>query len=79
MVLLCPTPIAPDGLPPTTVKPAPVKFADAMVTVPNPVLVTVRLCVVEFPTATLPKLTLVELGESTPVPGSEGFVFAELV
>ena len=78
-MLLWPTPIVPAGLPPTTVKPAPVKAAEAIVTVPNPVLVTVRLCVAVFPTATLPKLTLVALGESIPAPGSEGCVFAELV
>jgi hypothetical protein len=61
------------------VRPAPVKAADAIVTVPNPVLVTVKLCVAVFPAATLPKLTLVTLGESIPVPGSEDCVFAELV
>ncbi len=78
-MLLWPTPIVPAGLPPITVKPAPVKAAEAIVTVPNPVLVTVKLCVALLPTATLPKLTLVTLGESIPAPGSEDCVFAELV
>ncbi len=78
-MLLWPTPIVPAGFPPITVKPAPVKAADAIVTVPNPVFVTVRLCVAVFPTATLPKLTVVTLGESIPAPGSAGCVFAELV
>jgi len=50
-----------------------------MVAVPNPVLVTVKLCVAVLPTATLPKLTLVALGESIPAPGSEGCVFVALV
>jgi len=78
-VLLWPTPIVPAGFPPTTVKPAPVKAAEAIVTVPNPVFVTVRLCVAVVPTATLPKLALVTLGERIPAPGSEACVFAELV
>lgn len=50
-----------------------------MVTVPSPVFVTVKLCVAVLPTAMLPKLTLVTLGESMPAPGSEAVVFAELV
>jgi hypothetical protein len=81
IVLLWPTPIVPAGFPPTTVMPAPVKAAEAIVTVPRPVLATVRLCVAVVPTATLPKLTLVTLGESIPAPdpGSEGCVFVELV
>ena len=78
-MLLCPTPIVPEGFPPTTVKPAPVKVAPEIVTVPKPVLVTVKLCVAVLPTAMLPKLTLVALGERIPAPGLEGVVFAELV
>ncbi len=70
IVLLWPTAIVPEGFPPITVKPAPVKVACAMVTVPNPVLVTDKLWVAVLPTATLPKLMLVALGESTPAPGS---------
>ena len=70
IVLLWPTAIVPEGFPPITVKPAPVKAACAMVTVPNPVLVTDKLWVAVFPTATLPKLMLVTLGESIPAPGS---------
>jgi len=68
MVLPWPTAIVPEGFPPITVKPAPVKVAAEMVAVPNPVLVTVKLSVPAFPTAMLPKLTLVALGESTPTP-----------
>ena len=80
-MLLWPTPIVPAGFPPTTVIPAPVMAAEPIVTVPSPVLVTVKLCVAVFPTATLPKLTLVTLGDSmpAPAPGLEGCVFAELV
>jgi hypothetical protein len=79
IVLLWPTAIVPEGFPPITVKPAPVKVAPEMVAVPKPVLVTVKLCVAVFPTATLPKLTLVTLGERMPVPGSEGCVLVALV
>jgi hypothetical protein len=50
-----------------------------MVTVAVPVLVTVKLCVVVFPTATLPKFKLVPLAESTPAPEVPGDVFAALV
>jgi hypothetical protein len=78
-VLLWPTPIVPAGFPPITVMPVPVKAAEAIVTVPSPVLVTDKLCVAALPTATLPKLTLVALGERMPAPESEGCVFAELV
>jgi len=78
-VLLCPTAIVPEGFPPITVKPAPVKVAPEIVTVPKPVLVTVKLCVAVLPTAMLPKLRLVTLGERIPAPGLEGVVFAELV
>ena len=46
--------------------------AEPIVTVPNPVLVTVKLCVAVVPTATLPKLTLVALGESMPAPAGIG-------
>jgi hypothetical protein len=78
-VLLCPTPIVPEGFPPITVKPAPVMVAPEIVTVPKPVLVTVKLCVAVLPTAMLPKLKLVALGERIPAPGFEGVVFVELV
>jgi hypothetical protein len=78
-VLLWPTAIAPAGLPPITVNPAPVKVAAEIVAVPKPVFVTVKLCVAVLPTATLPKLTLVVLGESIPVPGSLLWVFVALV
>jgi hypothetical protein len=56
-----------DGLPPITVYPAPVMVAWEMLTGTLPVFVTVRLCVLLFPTETFPKLTLVELADSTPV------------
>ena len=56
-----------DGLPPITVYPAPEMVAWEMLTVALPVFVTVRLCVLLFPTETFPKVTLVELAESTPV------------
>ena len=47
-------------------KPAPVKVAPEIVTVPKPVLVTVKLCVAVFPTAMLPKAKPVALGERKP-------------
>lgn len=50
-----------------------------MVTAPNPELVTVKLCVAVVPTATLPNVMLVALGESMPAPGLEGWVFDALV
>jgi hypothetical protein len=78
-VLLWPTAIDPEGFPPITVKPAPVKVAAEMVAAPRPVLVTVKLCAAVVPTAMLPKLTAVALGESTPAPGLLGCVFVELV
>jgi hypothetical protein len=43
IVLLWPTAIVPEGFPPITVKPAPVKVAPEIVAVPNPVLITVKL------------------------------------
>jgi hypothetical protein len=79
MVLLWPTATVPEGFPPTTVNPAPAKVAPEIVAVPSPVLVTVKLCVTVLPTATLPKLKLVALGERIPAPGSEGLVFVALV
>jgi hypothetical protein len=78
-VLLWPTGIVPEGFPPTTVNPAPVMVAFEMVTVAVPVFVTVTLWVVVFPTATLPKLKLVALGERMPAPGSPVVVFPALV
>jgi hypothetical protein len=52
------------------VKAAPVIAAWEMLTVAVPVFVNVRLCVPVLPTATLPKLRLVEVADSTPAPGS---------
>ncbi len=50
-----------------------------MFTVAVPVFVTVTVCVALPPTATLPNVTLVDPAESTPLPGFDGEVFAELV
>jgi hypothetical protein len=77
---LCPTGIAPEGFPPTTVKAAPVIVARETLTVAVPVFVTVRVCIAVVATATSPKLRVVLLAERTPeldpVPGP---VFAALV
>jgi hypothetical protein len=78
-VLLWPTPSEADGLPPVTLKPEPVTVACEMFTVAVPVFVTVTVCVALPPTATLPNVTLVDPAESTPLPGFDGEVFAELV
>ncbi len=51
-------------------KAAPVIAAWERLTVAVPVFVSVTLCVPVLPTATLPKLTLVELADSTPAPES---------
>src|SRR5271156_2905710 len=51
---LCPTAIVPEGIPPTTVKAEPVMDACAMVTEAVPVLVTVKVCIEVFATATSP-------------------------
>lgn len=78
-MLVCPTGIVPDGFPPITLNPAPDIVACETVTVAVPVLVTVKLCVALLPTATLPKVKLVALAESTPAPGFPGLVFPALV
>jgi hypothetical protein len=52
------------------VKLEPVTAVRSMVTVEVPVFVTVKLCVVVFPTPTVPKLTVVRLADSIPVPVS---------
>jgi hypothetical protein len=44
-----------------------------------PVFVIVTLWVALLPTATLPKVTVVELAERTPLPEFDGAVLAELV
>jgi len=49
-----------------TVKPVPEMVACEMSTAADPVLVTLKLCSALLPTATLPKLTVVALEESTP-------------
>lgn len=78
-VLLWPTARVVDGLPPVTLKPAPVTVACEMSTVAVPVFVTVTFWVALPPTATLPNVTLVEPADSTPLPGFVGVVLAELV
>jgi hypothetical protein len=50
------------------VKLEPVTAVRSIVTVEVPVFVTVTLCVVVFPTPTVPKLTVVRLADSIPVP-----------
>ena len=65
-MLLWPAGIELDGLPPTTVYPAPVIVAWEMFTVAVPVFVTEMLWVLLFPISTFPKVTLEELAESTP-------------
>ena len=67
-VVLCPAGTTDDGLPPTTVNAAPEIDACETFTVAEPVFVTVRLRAPVLPTATLPKLRLVELAESVPAP-----------
>jgi hypothetical protein len=71
-VLLWPTGIVEDGLPPTIVNPVPVIVAWEMSTVAVPVLVTVTLCEDVLPTLTFPKLTLAGDGDSTPLFGGPG-------
>jgi hypothetical protein len=69
--VLWPTGIEPEGLPPTIANDAAPEdiVAVEMLTAAVPVLVRLTLCAPVPPTATLPKLRLVELAESTPVPG----------
>ena len=50
-------------------KTAPVIAAAEILTVAVPVFVRVTVCVPVLPTATFPKLTLVEPADSTPAPG----------
>jgi hypothetical protein len=78
-VMLWPTARLVAGLPPVTLNPAPVTVACEMFTAAVPAFVTVTFCVALPPTATLPNVTLVEFAESTPLPGFDGLVLAELV
>jgi hypothetical protein len=66
-VLLCPTGIEGDALPPITVKPVPEMVTWETLTVAVPVFVTLMLCVAVPATGTLPKLSVVALGVSSPV------------
>jgi hypothetical protein len=61
IVPLCPARIALKGLPPTAAKPVPEMLADAMLTMPVPVLVKVSVWVALLPTERLPKLNVVAL------------------
>jgi hypothetical protein len=71
-VALCPTAMALSGLPPTTLNPAPVMLADAMLTVAVPVFVMLRVWLALFPTETFPKLRVLVLGVKIPAPGVPG-------
>jgi hypothetical protein len=55
-----------EDIPPTTLKPAPVMFAWEMLTAAEPVFVSINICDVLAPTATLPKLMLAVLGARVP-------------
>ena len=69
--MLWPTGIEPEGFVPTIVNAAPEDIdAVEMLTAAVPILVKLTVCVPVLPTAMLPKLRLVEVGESTPAPGS---------
>ena len=63
-----------EGIPAPVVKLEPETVVRSMVTVEVPVFVTVTLWLVVFPTPTVPKLTVVRLADSIPVP--EPVVFA---
>jgi hypothetical protein len=73
MVVLCPGAIVAAGTPAAAVKLAPETAVRSMVTVEVPVFVTVTLCVVDLPTPTVPKLTVVRLADSMPVPEPDVF------
>jgi hypothetical protein len=66
-VLLCPTGIEGDALPPITVKPVPEIVTWETLTVAVPVFVTLMLCVAVPATGTLPNVSVVALGVSSPV------------
>lgn len=65
-----------EGIPPTTLKPAPVILAWEIVTIPVPVLVRVKVCGLLDPIATFPKFMLVVLGVSVPDGVTGELVFA---
>lgn len=71
-VTLCPTGIEEEGFPPITLNADPETVACEMFTAAVPVFVTLTLCVALLPTATFPKLRLLELAESIPAPGVPG-------
>ena len=77
--MLCPTAMEPEGIPPTTVKAAPVMDAWAIVTGAVPVFVTVKVCVEVLATATSPKPRVVALAERIPESGDPVPVLAALV
>lgn len=74
--LLWPAAMEAEAMPPTTPKPAPVKFACEMATDDVPVLVRVRVWGLLNPITTFPKFMLVELAESAPVEGAGEVIFA---
>lgn len=55
-----------EPIPPTTLKPAPVIVPCEIVTGPEPVLDNIRVCELEDPVATFPKLRLMELAARVP-------------
>jgi hypothetical protein len=75
IVPVWPTGIGAEGLPFTTEKPVPEMVAWEMLTGAVPVFVTVRVLVAVLPTGILPKLRLLELGESAPVFEVPGWPF----
>jgi hypothetical protein len=70
-VALWPTASVAAPLPLVTVKADPEIVACATFTASVPVLVTLKLCAVVLPMATLPKESVVALAERMPVPGSD--------
>ena len=71
--------MVPEGIPPTTVKAAPVMEAWAMVTEAVPVFVMDKVCIELLATATSPKPRVAVLAERTPVVALPGPVLATLV
>jgi len=65
-VTLWPAAIEPDGSVPTTLKPEPVTDPCEMSTVASPVFSMLSDCVEVVPMGTLPKLTVVTLGDKNP-------------
>ena len=64
----CPAAMETEDIPPKTLNPVPVMVACEMVTIPEPVLLKVKVWELLLPTGTFPKLKLVELVASVPFP-----------